>query len=63
MNDLWEERRKKLAAELERAALEVLGQSGAASVWIPIEGTSPQLYVAVGGLEDIARAVERNRRE
>ncbi|UGQ45070.1 hypothetical protein [Massilia endophytica] len=60
MNEIWEARRKELTSALERAALDLVQHSnGAASITIPIHGTTPRVYIVIGELADVVAAVNR----
>lgn len=47
-DQVFRAKREKLSKSLQRAALDLLGHMGAASALVPIEGTTPTVYVVIG---------------
>lgn len=46
--EFWNIRRKKLEKEFAKAALELMQHTGAGTMVLPIAGTTPQLFIAIG---------------
>lgn len=52
-DDIWDARRQKLEKELARAALELSAHTGASAFMLPLDSTTPALYVAVGSTHSL----------
>ncbi|QYF95598.1 hypothetical protein KY495_10855 [Massilia sp. PAMC28688] len=57
-NGFFAARLKKLDADLIEAALELTRHRGAQTLLVPVPGTYPQVYVAVGTPEQIEVAFD-----
>jgi hypothetical protein len=55
MDDISDARHRVLVKELQKAALNLLGYSKAHGTRIPIEGTTPPVYVMVGDADSLVR--------
>ena len=52
-DEFFKIRRKKLEKKFAKAALELTEHTGAAAMCLPIKGTTPQVFIAIGTAEQI----------